>query len=315
MTVGSLFSGIGGIDIAFRQAGFEIKWAIEKDAACCRTYRNNFANTELLECDIHDVDPELLPKVDVIAAGFPCQSFSVAGKQRGFSDPRGNAFFEIRRFILWSEPRFVFLENVPNLIDHDNGKTFNIIHNVLAELGYTIRYRVLRASEYGGIPQIRDRIYIVAFREQEDCDCFKFPAPVNLEATIEGILKRNTKKHSIYYYNSDEPFYQYAKKIVKRNDSIYRVYHESIKRTQNYMCPTLTASMGTRDNQVHLVIDDYGLRKLTIQECLDFQGFPADFRFPQTITINDAYKQIGNSVCVPVIARIAERIVLVRNRD
>ena len=308
MTVGSLFSGIGGIDIAFQQVGFEVQWAIEKDAACCKTYRNNFYTTKLLECDIHCVEPESLPKVDVIVAGFPCQSFSVAGKQRGFSDSRGNSFFEIQKFILWNEPRFVFLENVPNLMDHDNGKTFNVIHNVLSELGYFIRYRVLRASEYGGIPQIRDRIYIVAFREQEDCNCFKFPDPIDLDTTIETVLKRNIKKHKIYYYDEDNPFYQYAKRFVKHDDSIYRVYHDSIKITQNYMCPTLTASMGTRDNQVHLVLDDYGIRKLTVQECLDFQGFPKDFRFPQTITINDAYKQIGNSVCVPVIRRIAEQI-------
>ena len=157
MTVGSLFAGIGGIDIAFRQAGFDIKWVIEKDAACCITYRNNFDGTDLLECDIHNVDLKSLPKVDIITAGFPCQSFSVAGKQRGFSDPRGGAFFEIQRFIMWSNPRFVFLENVPNLIDRDDGKTFNAIHNTLSELGYVIRYKALRTSKYGGVPQIRDR--------------------------------------------------------------------------------------------------------------------------------------------------------------
>lgn len=308
MTVGSLFSGIGGIDLAFQQAGFELRWAIEKDAACCRTYKNNFDSIELLECDIHDVIPENLPKVDIITAGFPCQSFSVAGKQRGFSDPRGNAFFEIQKFILWNLPRFVFLENVPNLLEHDNGKTFNVIHNVLSELGYVIRYRVLRASEYGGVPQIRDRIYIIAFRELEDCDRFRFPDQIALETTIEDVLKRNTKKHKIYYYVADDPFYQYAKRVVNRYDSIYRVYHNSIKVTQNHMCPTLTASMGTKENQVHLVLDNYGMRKLTVQECLDFQGFPKEFRFPQTITVNDAYKQSGNTVCVPVIKRIAEQI-------
>ncbi len=308
MTVGSLFAGIGGIDIAFQQAGYDIKWAIEKDAACCKTYRNNFDSTNLLECDIHDVDPERLPKVDIITAGFPCQSFSVAGKQRGFSDPRGNVFFEIQRFVAWSEPRFVFLENVPNLMDHNNGKTFNAIHNTLSELGYAIRYKVMRASEYGGVPQIRDRIYIVAFREQEECDRFAFPNPIDLDITIENVLKRNVKKHNAYYYGADNSFYQYAKRFVKRKDFIYRVYHDSIKLTQNRMCPTLTASMGIRDNQVHLVLDDYGIRKLTVQECLDFQGFPASFHFPHTITINDAYKQVGNSVCVPVIKRIAEQI-------
>lgn len=308
MTIGSLFAGIGGIDIAFRQSGFDIKWAIEKDAACCKTYRNNFDGTDLLECDIHNVDPKSLPKVDIITAGFPCQSFSVAGKQRGFSDPRGSAFFEIQRFIMWSKPRFVFLENVPNLMEHDGGKTFNAIHNALSEIGYVIRYKVLRASEYGGVPQIRARIYVVAFREQEECDRFKFPNPIDLEITIEDILKRNIKKHNTYYYGADDSFYKYAKEFVKRKDSIYRVYHDSIKLTQNYMCPTLTASMGIRENQVHLVLDDYGIRRLTVQECLDFQGFPSNFHFPHTITLNDAYKQIGNSVCVPVIRRIAEQL-------
>lgn len=230
MTIGSLFAGIGGIDIAFRQAGFDIKWAIEKDAACCRTYRNNFDGTDLLECDIHNVDLKSLPKVDIITAGFPCQSFSVAGKQRGFSDPRGSAFFEIQRFIMWSKPRFVFLENVPNLMEHDGGKTFNAIHNALSEIGYVIRYKVLRASEYGGVPQIRDRIYMVAFREQEECDCFKFPNPIDLKITIEDILKRNIKKHNAYYYGTDDSFYKYAKQFVKSKDSIYRVYRDIVIR-------------------------------------------------------------------------------------
>lgn len=228
MTVGSLFAGIGGIDIAFRQAGFDIKWVIEKDAACCITYRNNFDGTDLLECDIHNVDLKSLPKVDIITAGFPCQSFSVAGKQRGFSDPRGGAFFEIQRFIMWSNPRFVFLENVPNLIDRDDGKTFNAIHNTLSELGYVIRYKALRTSKYRGVPQIRDRICMVAFREQAECDGFKFPNPIGLEITIEDILKQNVKKHNVYYYGTDNSFYKHVKQFVKRKDSIYRVYHDSI---------------------------------------------------------------------------------------
>lgn len=308
LKVGSLFSGIGGIDLAFSQANYNVLWAIENDAACCRTYRYNFPEVKLLERDIRLVNPAELPSVDIIVAGFPCQSFSVAGMQRGFSDERGNLFYEVARFLQYHNPRFVFLENVPNLMDHDNGKTFLVIHNVLSELGYSIRYRVLRASEYGGVPQIRDRIYIVAFREQEDCDAFVYPEPIELAVSIEDILQRHQPKHKVYYYDFNNPFYSHASKIVVRHDCIYRVYHDSIKATMNHMCPTLTASMGTRPNQVHLVADDFGLRKITIQECLDFQGFPRDFRFPHTITLEDAYKQIGNSVCVPVVERIAEQI-------
>lgn len=309
MTVGSLFAGIGGIELAFAQAGFRISWAIENDAACCKTYRNNFSGTTLFESDIRRVDEKDLPKVDIITAGFPCQPFSVAGKQRGFSDPRGNLFYEVGRFVAYSRPRFLFFENVPNLMEHDEGKTFLVIHNVLSELNYSIRYRVLRASEYGGIPQIRDRIYIVAFRDQEDCDAFSFPDKVGLSVSIEDILKRSEKKHDAYYYKIDDPFYKVASKIVTRKDSIYRVYHDSIKVTQNHICPTLTASMGISKNQVPLVLDDFGIRKLTVQECLSFQGFPKSFSFPHTISIEDAYKQIGNSVCVPVIRKLVEKIL------
>lgn len=308
MRVGSLFSGIGGIDLGFEQAGFNVSWAIEKDAAACKTYKFNFPNTNLIENDIRNVSPKNLESIDVLVAGFPCQSFSIAGKQRGLSDPRGHLFYEIGRFITAHKPRFVFLENVPNLIDHDNGRTFQVVHNVLSELDYSIRYRVLRASNYGNVPQIRDRIYIVAFREQQDCDCFMYPEEQQSCLKIEAVLDRSDKKHPVYYYDNHDEFGQKAFFIVKDLASIYRVFNNDIKIIKDHMCPTLTASMGTKKNQVPLVRDNYGVRKITIQECLDFQGFPKNFKFPHSITLNDAYKQIGNSVCVPVIKRIAEQI-------
>ena len=308
LSVGSLFSGIGGIDLAFKQAGCKISWAIENDAACCKTYRHNFKDAMLIEKDVRFVDPSTLCSVDIITAGFPCQPFSVAGKQKGFDDERGHLFYEVRKFIKKHSPRFVFLENVTNLMEHDNGKTFLVVHNVLSELDYSIKYMVMRVSEYGGAPQIRDRIYIVAFREQQDCDRFIFPEKIDLKVGIEEVLKREQRKPDIYYYNEADSFYNKISKIVTRHDSIYRVYHNSVKITQNHMCPTLTASMGISKNQVPLVVDDYGIRKLTLRECLDFQGFPKEFYFPNSITINDAYKQIGNSVCVPVVKRLAEII-------
>ena len=308
MRVGSLFSGIGGIDIGFQQAGFDVAWAVEKDAASCKTYRFNFPGIKLIEKDIRHIDPGCLELVDVLVAGFPCQAFSVAGKQRGFSDSRGHLFYEISKFIDAHRPRFVFLENVPNLIEHDEGRTFLIIHNVLSELDYSIRYRVLRASEYGNVPQIRDRIYVVAFREQQDCDCFYYPEKLELQENIETILKRYEQKHPVYYYSTDEEFGQRVQSIVTSKSSIYRVYNNDVRIILNCMCPTLTASMGVKKNHVPLVRDYFGVRKITIQECLDFQGFPKEFKFPRTITLDDAYKQIGNSVCVPVVKRIAEKI-------
>ncbi len=308
LKVGSLFAGIGGIDLAFQQAGCNIVWAIEKDSACCKTYRYNFPETKLYEEDIQSVEPKFLSEIDILVAGFPCQPFSVAGKQLGFADIRGTLFYEIARFAKELQPQCLFLENVPNLMEHDNGRTFLVIHNVLSELGYFFRYQVIRASEYGGVPQIRDRIYIVAFKDIKLCDHFTYPEKIELSLSIEAILKRSQKQNDIYYYLEMDAFGKYAAKIVTRKDCIYRVYHESIKPTSNQMCPTLTASMGTRANQVHLVRDDFGVRKLTIRECLEFQGFPKTFCFPSSITIADAYKQCGNTVVVPVVKRIAKKL-------
>lgn len=309
MTVASLFAGIGGIELGFAQAGFQILWAIEKDHKCCLTYRHNHKEIPLIEADICNVDPHSLSTVDVIAAGFPCQPFSIAGRQRGFCDNRGNLFYEVIRFVQAIQPRVVFLENVQNLQEHDNGRTFITIHNALVESGYYIRYRVMRASEYGNVPQIRDRIYIVAFKDIADCDVFKFPDTIPLTVSIDNIINRHEEKNRVYYYQKNDLFFAKVREIVTDQSSIYRVYHESIKITQNHMCPTLTASMGTQRDQAPLVIDNYGIRKLTLRECLDFQGFPKDFYFPNTITIEDAYKQCGNTVCVPVVKRVAERII------
>lgn len=309
MKVGSLFSGIGGIDLGFIQAGYEIAWAIEKDHAACETYRANFQDTLLIEQDVRKVNAEHLPSVDVITAGFPCQAFSIAGKQQGFHDDRGNLFFEITRFIKAHNPRFVFLENVANLIQHDNGHTFHVIYNTLIEYGYYIRYRVMRASEYGNVPQIRDRIYIIAFRCVEDCDLFEFPKPVELQLTSGAVIERIKAVRDHHYYRDESPFSVKAQQIVVDRNTIYRVYHDSIKPIQNFMCPTLTASMGTQKNQVPLVRDDYGVRKLTPRECLRFQGFPDSFGFPSTVSLEQRYKQIGNSVSVPVIKSIAKQVL------
>ena len=308
MRIGGLFSGIGGIELGFAQAGFDIAWSIEKDFACSKTFRENFPTTPLYLDNIVNLSTGAFSEVDILTAGFPCQPFSIAGMQRGFSDSRGNLFFQVIRFADALKPRFIFLENVANLLEHDNGKTFLTIHNELSALGYCIRYRVLRSSEYGLVPQIRDRIYIVAFLDWRDCEHFVFPQKIAPNTGIEDVLKRSNAKHPIYYYREDDSFYHFIKDIVIRKDCIYRVYHNSVKPTMNHMCPTLTASMGIKKNQVPLVADHYGIRKLTVSECLAFQGFPNSFHFPHTITLEDAYKQIGNSVTVPLIKRIAEQI-------
>jgi DNA (cytosine-5)-methyltransferase 1 len=300
LKVGSMFAGIGGICLGFKQARFEIVWANEIDSAACKTYRYNFGDNWLKEGDIRKIAPHDLPDIDVLTAGFPCQSFSIAGTQKGFNDPRGNLFFEIARIIDIKRPRVIFLENVSNLVEHDNGRTFLVIYNSLVQFGYVIRYRVLDAHEYGNIPQPRSRIYIIAFLDCRDCDNIEYPEPVQLTIGINDIINRSDRKHDIYYYNKDSTVVQkYSNQIFDRN-YIYRISDKGLIRVRNHFCPTLTANMGTYPDRVPIVCDDFGIRKLTLRECLDFQGFPQDFKFPKNITLNDAYKQIGNSVCVPI---------------
>ncbi len=308
MRVCSLFSGIGGIDIGFRQAGYSIVWANEYDAAACKTYRHYFGDSYLVEDDIRNIKIANIPDFDVLTAGFPCQPFSVAGRQRGFGDKRGNLFFEITRIIDSKRPKVVFLENVPNLMEHDEGKTFLVIFNSLAQFGYSVYYKVMAANEYCNLPQIRKRIYIVAFRDDIADRIYQHPEPVELILKSSDIVRRSEKQNDIYYYNGTD-MYQYLARNMRDKEAIYRITDTEVRWTKNKMCPTLTANMGTYPDRVPVVWDDYGIRKLTLRECLDFQGFPKDFYFPNTITIDDAYKQIGNSVCVPIVKEIARNII------
>lgn len=313
--VASLFAGIGGICLGFKQSGFNIVWANELDLNACKTYRHNFGNDYLIEGDIREISADSLPDFDVLAAGFPCQPFSIAGKQRGFNDERGNLFFEIARIADKRRPRVIFLENVANLIEHDNERTFLVIHSILSGLGYIIRYSILPANEYGNVPQTRNRIYIVAFKNLLDSDRFAFPKSVELTTRVSDIIDINDKKHQIYYYNQNDSIYPQLINVINEKGRIYNMHNGAVRKTRYPLCPTLVASMGTRKNRVPVVQDNYGYRKLTLRECLDFQGFPNTFRFPQSITINDAYKQIGNSVCLPLIKRIAKTIFEILEMD
>lgn len=309
LNVCSLFSGIGGIDLGFIKAGFDVVWANEIDEAACKTYSYNFKQSRLIEKSIRRINTNEIPSFDVLTAGFPCQPFSIAGKQKGFDDKRGNLFFEITRIIDAKRPKVVFLENVANLVEHDNGRTFLVIYNSLAQFGYTVYYKVMYANEYGNLPQIRKRIYITAIHESAN-DNYRHPEPIKLTTKSTDIIHRHEKQKEIYYYNGKE-LYSHFKSQMNDKSAIYRPTDNEVRFTKNQMCPTLTANMGTYPDHVPVVWDDFGIRKLTLRECLDFQGFPKDYSFPNTITIEDAYKQIGNSVCVPVIKRIAEQIMQV----
>lgn len=308
VSVCSLFAGIGGIDLALQQAGCEIVWANEKDPYAAMTYRKNFGDTCFIEADIQKINATKLPNMDILVAGFPCQPFSQMGHQRGFCDPRGNLFFDIIRILEAKRPAIVLLENVKNLLQHDDGKTFMTIYNQLAQLGYAVKYKVMNAKEYANIPQDRNRIFMVAFMNYSACDRFTFPEPMPLSKTINDLIDRSEKHNEIYYYRQNSDYYEALKKRVINERAIYRIDDSGIATREYLICPTLKANMGTYHDRVPVIKDHFGIRKLTPMECLKLQGFPSDYSFSK-IPLNEAYKQAGNTVCVPLVKRIAMNIL------
>lgn len=309
MKTGSLFSSIGGIDLGFQQAGFEIVFANEIDKDACKTYRHNFKNCNLIEGDIKNIDADNLPYVDVLTAGFPCQPFSVCGNQKGFADKRGNLFFEIMRIADSLQCPVIFLENVANLTEHDNGKTFNVIHNELVSRDYFIRYIIADACNYG-IPQHRTRTYIVAFKSHIACESFKFPDECQLTKHIFDVIDKAVKVDDSYYLLPESSQYKKLEKAMTDDDQIYRFSDYGIQASKDSISFTLKANMGTWYNRIPYIRDDFGIRKITPSECLSLQGFPKEYSFPD-IPSASAYKQCGNTVCVPIIKVLAKEMYCV----
>ncbi len=308
----SLFAGVGGICLGFKNNGVEIVYANDFDKYACQTYRENFTHP-LVEGDIAKLDTADMPNVDLVLGGAPCQAFSIAGYRKGFNDERGNLFFEYLRILIDKKPRAFFFENVKNLVSHDGGKTFNIMLDAFRQNGYYVRYQVLNSCEYGNVPQNRERIYVVGFREKELCDKFYFPTTIPLTKKISDIVDVTKKQDDKYYYKNFPCYESMLKDTIVKKNTIYQLRRVYVRENKSGVCPTLTANMGMGGHNVPLVLDNYGIRKLTPRECFLFQGFPDDFKFPKGMSDCHLYKQAGNSVSVPVIQRIAKNIVELLN--
>ena len=338
--VGSMFAGIGGICLAFKNAGCRIAWANEYNKNACRTYRLHLEKhlkgheCNLIEDDVNNLkDPKKLGRTDIVTSGFPCQAFSVAGYRKGFEDFRGNLFFETARFIKELKPKAYLLENVKNLVGHDGGNTFEVIKKTITEeLNYSFIPFILNSKDYGNIPQTRERIYIVGFKNEgkyvlnlnEDsplehrykginpkkiCSLnFKIPKKIKLTKAIHDLFDKE-KQEEKYYYRENHQYYLELSDAMKKSDTVYQWRRVYVRENKNNLCPTLTANMGTGGHNVPLIKDSFGIRKLTPKECLRFQGFPSNFNFPDDLVNSHCYKQAGNSVVVPVVERIAKAIV------
>ncbi|WP_270181116.1 DNA (cytosine-5-)-methyltransferase [Alkalihalobacillus sp. CinArs1] len=342
-TVSSLFAGVGGIDKGFEQAGARIIWANENNKKACHTYRTNFKEHPLLDDDVRDVHEFLMPDTDIITAGWPCVAFSVAGQRHGMKyqchdcghehmvtydeyvqgatcpncnghteaiDPRGTLFYDVVRFIRAKRPKAFFLENVKNLHGHDEGRTFKVIKQMLEDSGYYIDDRIYNTMTHGNVPQNRERVFIVGFKNKKAFQKFIWPdEQIELTNTIDHVLDRHEKQDEKYYYRESSQYYPMLREAIKRRDTVYQLRRVYVRENQSNVCPTLTANMGGGGHNVPLILDDWGIRKLTPKETFRFQGFPVDHDYflPQDMANSHLYMQAGNAVSVPVIKRIAER--------
>lgn len=314
LTCASFFAGVGGIDLGFEEQGFRTIYANEFDAKARETFALNFPHVQLDGRDIREVSASEVPTVDVIVGGFPCQAFSIEGYQQGFCDEkgRGTLFFELARIIEEKQPQAIFLENVKNLVNHDKGNTFKVILKTLEELGYFVKYLVMNAADYGNIPQGRERIYIIGFKNESVSEKFQFPEKVELTKSVFDVIDFKEIVEEQYYYREDKHYYPLLRDNIVSVGSIYEYRRgNTIRENKSGVVPTLLASMGTGGNNVPLILTETGeIRKLTPRECFNIQGFPSSYKFPEKMANSHLYKQAGNSVAVPVVSRIAKQIKL-----
>ena len=307
-----LFAGIGGFRLAMQNVGGKCVFTSEWEPSAQKTYRENYGEVPFGDITKERVKNYIPEKFDVLCAGFPCQAFSIAGNRKGFADTRGTLFFDIEQIILKHKPKVVFLENVKNLVSHDEGKTFKTIIDVLEnKLGYEVYTKILNSMTHANVPQNRERIFIVAFDPNQVVNHkkFKFPSEIKLTKTIHDILEKGKQADNLYY-KSDHQYYAELEKTMTSKDTVYQWRRVYARENKSNVCPTLTANMGTGGHNVPLIKDDFGIRKLTPKECFLFQGYPKNYILPN-LANSKLYMQAGNSVTTTLIERISNEIVKV----
>jgi DNA (cytosine-5)-methyltransferase 1 len=308
LKIAELFTGTGAFTYAFEEfEEFETVFSNDMEPNSKKIYDLNY-DTSLTLSNIHNIKNEDIPKMDIITGGFPCQPFSIAGKKEGFNDERSNVFFKIISIINYHKPRFVILENVKNLLSHDDNKTFERISKEIKDIGYLMKYKILETSELTGIPQHRERIYIVCFKEKKDFDKFEFPNKHVELKPIRNYLENNIN-NSYYYKPNLKVYEEVAEQVTKHinTNTVYQYRRYYVRENKNNVCPTLTANMGSGGHNVPLIKDDKGIRKLTPRECFNLQGFPTNFKLPQ-ISDSGLYHLAGNAISMPVGCLIAKEI-------
>lgn len=298
-----LFAGIGGIRLGFEQAfngNVECVFTSEIDKYAVQTYIENFGSDNIYG-DITQISEKDVPDHDILLAGFPCQPFSQAGLKKGFNDTRGTLFFDIERILLEKKPKAFLLENVKQLKGHDKGNTLKVILEHLHNAGYKTFVKVLAAKDFG-VPQNRERIYIVGFLDNSIN--FEFPKPTLKETKVGNILENNPDDK---YTISDKLWAGHQRRKLmhkeKGNGFGYGLFNANSPYTN-----TISARYYKDGSEILIEQEGKNPRKLTPREAARLQGFPEEYKIT-AVSDNQLYKQFGNSVCVPVIEKIAENMI------
>lgn len=319
-TFADLFAGVGGMRLAFESAGGECVLTSEIDQKARKTYAANWPE-DVESCSHISIDDVVqlgnlsakkIPSHDVLVAGFPCQPYSIAGLRQGLGDEkgRGQVFLSILDILKKSKPQAFLLENVKGMLSHDGGKTIAYMIQELKKRGYqVVDPQILNSMTHGGVPQNRERVFLIGFRNDIDVTAFKWPAPIKMKKNLHELLAEDVDKK--YFYDDRFECFAEIERQVTRTDTAYQWRRVYVRENKSGVCPALTANMGAGGHNVPLVKVVRGIRKLTPRECAKLQGFPNSFVFPVGMADANLYHQFGNSVTVPLITRIAEQIVKV----
>lgn len=308
MTFIDLFAGLGGFRIALESLGAKCVYSNEWDEPVRKVYANNFG--DIPEGDITKVDEKTIPDHDILCAGFPCQAFSISGKQRGFEDSRGTLFFDVARIVKEKKPKVVFMENVKNFATHDEGRTLAVVKATMEELGYTFYQKVLNAVDYG-VPQKRERIYMVCFRNDLKVDEFKYPKSFKLSKHVEDFLLNDEALLSGLYVDRPDTYFNDTKDDKYSNKSIrLGTVNKGRQGERIYSTKGIAITLSAYGGGVFAKTGGYLVngktRKLHPRECARIMGYPDSYKICESN--NQAYKQFGNSVVIDVLQYIGQEI-------
>lgn len=297
--------------VAFEAVGGRCTLTCEIDEAALQTYNLNFKGEDdhAFVNDIRKLTAKLIPKHDVLLAGFPCQPYSIAGLRMGLKDDRGAIFMDLIRILKTRKPKAILLENVKGILAHDQGQTFKYMIDLIQGIGYTAKYQTLNSMTHANVPQNRERVFVVGFLDKQKALDFQFPKPIKLRRSIHDCIETQPVSKK-YFYDERYEIYADIRKLVISRDSIYQWRRRYVRENKSQVCPTLTANMGSGGHNVPLIRVSDGIRRLTPRECANFQGFPKSFKL-SSVSDSKLYHQLGNSVTIPLIRRIAREMIRV----